>query len=206
MSIPVGLVLVALADTWESKLAAVVYALGVTALFGVSAAYHRLAWTPVGRERMKRLDHSMIFVLIAGNLHAVLPAGAGRDHHARDPGGCGGAGRSSASAWPPGIADKHGIGFGLYLALGWLVVIALPQLRESLTPAQVVITIVGGVIYTVGAMGLAPRWPDPSPHLRLPRGLARHDRGGRRVLRRGRVLPRDRRHLTRRASTTRCRR
>ena len=74
MSIPVGLVLVALADTWESKLAAVVYALGVTALFGVSAAYHRLEWTPVGRERMKRLDHSMIFVLIAATHTLFLPA------------------------------------------------------------------------------------------------------------------------------------
>src|SRR5262245_64874613 len=64
-SIPAGLALVAVAQTSTAKAAALVYSLGASALYGTSAAYHRGNWTDRGRAWMKRLDHSMIFVLIA---------------------------------------------------------------------------------------------------------------------------------------------
>ncbi|MEL7208409.1 MAG: hemolysin III family protein, partial [Actinomycetota bacterium] len=65
VSIPMGLVLVALAGTTSAKIAAVVYSFGVSALYGTSAAYHRGRWSAPARKWMKRLDHSMISVLIA---------------------------------------------------------------------------------------------------------------------------------------------
>ena len=66
VSVPAGIALVALADTGRARLAAAIFAVGLAGVFGASAAYHRMAWTDPARRRMKRLDHSMIFVLIAG--------------------------------------------------------------------------------------------------------------------------------------------
>ncbi len=67
VSIPAGIALVAIAEGWAARTAATVYALSLIAVFGSSAAYHRGDWTPKALRRMKRLDHSMIFVLIAGS-------------------------------------------------------------------------------------------------------------------------------------------
>src|SRR3954468_1058546 len=66
LSIPAGVALVLLARGVEARIAAVVYALGVATLYGVSGMYHRGAWSEAARARMKRLDHAAIFVMIAG--------------------------------------------------------------------------------------------------------------------------------------------
>ena len=85
-SLITGAVLVIVAPTDKAGLAAAIYALSVSALFGTSALYHRITWKPAARRWMRRLDHSMIFVLIAGTytpltlliLHGTLVArGAG---------------------------------------------------------------------------------------------------------------------------------
>src|SRR5437899_12520985 len=65
-SVPAGAALVAAAPTAAARFAAAVFGLSLAGMYGVSAAYHRLPWSPRSRRRMKRLDHSMIFVLIAG--------------------------------------------------------------------------------------------------------------------------------------------
>src|SRR5712692_7402858 len=66
VSVPAGLALVAAAPTATARVAALVFALSLIALYGTSAAYHRLPWNPRAKRWMKRLDHSMIFMLIAG--------------------------------------------------------------------------------------------------------------------------------------------
>src|SRR5688572_2935992 len=66
VSLVTGTVLVCLADGARERLAVTVYAVSVVLLFGTSAAYHRGTWGPRGHARMARLDHSMIFILIAG--------------------------------------------------------------------------------------------------------------------------------------------
>ena len=162
-SIPAGLVLVALAETAEARVAAVVYSFGVTALYGTSAAYHRGKWSPAARRRMKRLDHSMIFVLIAATytpicLLALEGATAVVVLVAVWSGALLGLGLATA-----GIAERRGIGFALYIGLGWVAVITLPQLLESLSPAQIIMILVAGILYTVGAIGLGTQWPDPFP-------------------------------------------
>ena len=61
-----GFILVFASSTDWARLASAVYTTALAGLFGVSALYHRIAWAPRARRRMRRLDHSMIFILIAG--------------------------------------------------------------------------------------------------------------------------------------------
>jgi hemolysin III len=71
VSIPCGAALIVAASAGRARLAAAVYALAVSALLGTSALYHRVTWRPAARRWMRRLDHSMIFVLIAGTYTPV---------------------------------------------------------------------------------------------------------------------------------------
>src|SRR6266700_4106681 len=66
VSLPAGAFIVGLAPTLATRLAALVFAFGVSGMLGASAAYHRLKWRPAGRVRIRTLDHSMIYVAIAG--------------------------------------------------------------------------------------------------------------------------------------------
>jgi len=165
LSIPAGLLLVALSPTVEARLAAVVYSLGVTALYGVSAAYHRGPWTEKGRTVMRRLDHAMIFVLIAATytpLCLLLLDGTSKWLFLGAIWFVALAGLTLALT---GISMKYGIGFVLYLALGWAAIFALPQFVAKMTPVQLGLLLAGGLFYTAGAIFLATRWPDPNPRV-----------------------------------------
>jgi hemolysin III len=163
LSIPAGLALVVAARTGEARVAALVYSLGVTGLYGASGAYHRGNWSPRARRWMQRLDHSMIFVLIAatytpfcllvleGTVSIVLLTAAWV-----------GAIAGLVLALT-GVAQKKGIGFTLYLVLGWLTLLAMPWLITHLSPLQLGLMALGGVLYTLGAICLGTRWPDPVP-------------------------------------------
>jgi hemolysin III len=70
-SVPAGIALVVVADSLVARVAVLVYALSLTAMFGTSAALHRLRWSPPARLRMDRLDRTMIYVLIAGSYTPV---------------------------------------------------------------------------------------------------------------------------------------
>src|SRR5918999_1190084 len=70
-SVPAAFALVRVAKDHTSRVAAIAFAVALCALYGVSATYHRFTWRPVARARMRRADHSMIFVLIAGTYTAV---------------------------------------------------------------------------------------------------------------------------------------
>ena len=163
VSIPAGITLVALAQGAKARLGAAIFAVSLTGLYGVSAAYHRGRWSLRAERLMKRLDHSMIFVLIAGSytpitLLALRPAWGIT---------------LLALAWTGaalGIlitvlrSDRwQRVGFVMYLALGWLAVIATPQLLRSLSRVEVALLATGGILYTVGAVVLASRRPDPRP-------------------------------------------
>jgi hemolysin III len=163
VSVPAGIVLVTLAETWAARIAAGIYALSLVAVFGASAAYHRGEWTPEALRRMKRLDHSMIFVLIAGSytpialliLHgpwsivilSVVWAGAV-------------AGITLKLIRIDGFSVLTA---ALYMAMGWFALVALPQLLHEMPAPALVLTIVGGLLYTVGAIIFAIRRPNPSP-------------------------------------------
>jgi hemolysin III len=167
VSIPAGIALVLAARSGLARLGVLVYALSLTAMFGTSAAFHRLRWSPRARPRMDRLDRTMIYVLIAGSYTPVCLL-------ALRPGW-----RVAflALVWTGaavGVAlvllrNRHrGIGvvrMVLYLGLGWLSLLILPQLARALGLGQLALGVVGGLLYTVGAVVLIRRRPDPNPRV-----------------------------------------
>jgi hemolysin III len=163
VALPAGLVLVAVARTTTARLAAIVYALSLAGLYGSSAAYHRFRWTPKSLRRMKRLDHSMIFVLIAGTYTPFLLLVV------REPSslillsivwGGAAAGIFLKMLRVDGLKVLTGT---LYIALGWLAVVAAPQIVRGLSGTALALLIAGGLLYTSGALVLATRRPNPIP-------------------------------------------
>jgi hemolysin III len=143
--------------------AVVVYAVALSLLYGVSAAYHRGRWTPEGRRRMRRLDHGTIFLMIAGTYTPICAVALGD----------GGDWALLATVWVlaavgfalalVGVAERPGVGHVLYIGLGWLGVLSLPDIAEAVGAGGVALLLGGGLLYTVGAFVLAARWPDPAP-------------------------------------------
>ena len=163
ISLVTGTVIVCLADDAQERVAASVYAASVALLFGTSAAYHRGRWSPRMHGLMSRLDHSMIFVLIAGTytpfclllldgwlrwtIFGVVWGGAAA-----------GIALRNAFRDPP-----RWVFVGLYLALGWVALAVLPQVLHTGGVVVFVLLLVGGVLYSLGAVVYARRHPDPSP-------------------------------------------
>jgi hemolysin III len=144
-------------------LGGVVYAVGMTAMFGVSAAYHRRAWSPAGRRRMRRIDHATIFLMIAGSYTPLcLLALRGSTGTVVLTAVWIGAGAGFCLALT-GIAEKAVIGLLCYIGLGWAMVLALPELSRQLSGSQIGLLLLGGVIYTAGGVVLGTRRPNPSP-------------------------------------------
>ncbi len=163
-SLPLGLGLVLAAGDARARIAVTVYALSVAGLFGTSALYHRVHWHSLTAHfRMRRLDHSMIFVLIAGTytpfallaLHGPLAlvilvvAWVGAL-----------AGIAFNLAWTSAPRWLHTI---LYIVLGWVAVAASPQLASAIGIGGLTLVALGGVLYTLGAIVYASKKPDPVP-------------------------------------------
>jgi hemolysin III len=164
VSLVLGLALVLAAPAGTPRLASAIYAFSVAALFGTSALYHRISWaSTTARRWMRRLDHSMIFVLIAGTytpfallaLHGTLAtvilvvvwAGAA-------------GGIVLKLLW---IDAPKWLVAVIYVALGWVAVAAFPDLVEELGITGTAMVAAGGVLYTAGAVVYALRRPDPAP-------------------------------------------
>ena len=163
ISLVTGTVIVCLADGARERVAAAVYAASVALLFGTSAAYHRGSWGPRAHGVMSRLDHSMIFVLIAGTytpFSLLLLHGWVRWVVFGIVWGGAAVGISLRNAFrsPP-----RWVFVVLYLALGWVAVGVVPQILSAGGVAVFVLVVVGGVLYSLGAVVYARRRPDPSP-------------------------------------------
>jgi hemolysin III len=163
-SLPLGLALVISAPSGRAALAVGIYALSVALLFGSSALYHRITWASAAARRwMRRIDHSAIFVLIAGTytpfalltldgtlatvILVAVWAGAG-------------AGILMTVLWID--APKWLIAI-VYVALGWVAVAAFPEMLDRLGITAVGLVAAGGALYTAGAVVYARRRPDPAP-------------------------------------------
>lgn len=144
--------------------ACAIYVATVLGLFGISALYHRHQWrSDLVRERMRRLDHSMIFVFIAGTytpLAALALSSTTRVVVLAVVWGGALGGVALQLAWP---AAPPWVGVPIYLALGWVAVFVLPDLLAHAGAAAVVLLLVGGALYTAGAVCYAIRRPDPWP-------------------------------------------
>jgi hemolysin III len=164
VAIVAGAALVAAAPPGRATLATAIYALTVVGLFGVSALYHRVNWSSAAARRwMRRLDHSMIFLVIAGTytpfallaLHGSLATAILIVVWA---GAFGGIVLNlvwiDAPKWVTAL---------VYVALGWVAVIAFPSLFDALGVTATALVAAGGVLYTLGALVYALRRPDPAP-------------------------------------------
>jgi hemolysin III len=164
VSLVTGAALVLAAPNGKARVAAVVYAISVAALFGVSALYHRINWaSEAARRWMRRLDHSMIFLLIAGTYTPfALLALEGRLATAILVAVWAGAlgGIVFKLAW---ISAPKWLVSTMYVVLGWVAVAAMPQLVARLGAVATSLVAAGGVLYTAGAVIYASRRPDPVP-------------------------------------------
>ncbi len=156
--------LAVLAPSARGLAAANVYGASVFTLFLVSAIYHRRNWPPRARAWMRRLDHSAIFLLIAGTytpLCLLLPASSGLPLLAIVWAGAA-IGILQSILW---VHAPRPLVVAVYVALGWAVFPVLPTLRTVLgTPALALLS-AGGAAYTIGAVIYAARRPDPFPRV-----------------------------------------
>ncbi len=163
-SLAAGTALVLEAGSLRERIAMLIYALSAAALFGTSALYHRVDWRSLAAKRwMRRLDHTMIFVLIAGSytpfallvLHGTLGVAI------------------LVAVWSTALAgavfklvwiDAPGwLIASSYVVTGWVAIVALPQLAGRLGLVAVGGLALGGLLYSVGAVVYARKRPDPVP-------------------------------------------
>ena len=149
--------------TTDERLCTSVYAFSVSAMLGTSALFHRRNWSPAGRRRMRRADHSMIFLCIAGTYTAV-------------------AGLSLSAGWAVLILSlvwggaAGGVALRLlwldapkwvvalpYVVVGWIAVVAMPELLHVMGGLGFALLLGGGICYTLGAVTYARKRPDPWP-------------------------------------------
>ncbi|MCO1577050.1 hemolysin III family protein [Crossiella sp. SN42] len=167
VSLVAGSTLIAVAASSVSARAALatsIYTVTILGLFGISALYHRRTWVTEGALRwMRRLDHSMIFLFIAGTytpfcLLAMEP-GLGSVILAVVWGGAL-AGVTLKLAWPEA---PRWLGVPIYIALGWVAIFVLPELGARGGITALVLLLVGGLFYTVGGIMYGIRRPNPWP-------------------------------------------
>jgi hemolysin III len=163
LSIPAGAVLILASERASARVAASIYTATLLLVFGTSAAYHRLARSPRARRVMQRLDHSMIYLLIAGTYTPMclvaLPHSWGIPILAAV-GGCAVVGVVLKLT---AFDRARVIAFVLYPVMGWAAIVASPALIHHLTAAQLVLVLGGGIAYTTGFPVLLTRRPDPWP-------------------------------------------
>ena len=164
VSIPAGLSVVALARTEAARAAVMVYALSLSGLYAASAAYHRVRWSPEMWLWMRRLDHSMIFLFIAGSYTPVALLAL------RPPWST----RVLATVWVGaviGIALKlfvrgwAALAQVLYMTRGWLAIFIVPQLIATISGLEIGLLFGGGVLYTAGAIVFGLQRPNPIPQV-----------------------------------------
>ena len=162
-SLVVGLLLVAVGETFLIRLACAVFVLTAGLLFGISAVYHRGTWTPQKAIMLRRFDHANIFLIIAGT-YTPLAVSMLEPRPAIT---------LLSIAWGGALI---GVCFRLfwtgaprwiyvpaYVALGWVAVFYMPQLQAGGGWAVVWLLVIGGLAYTAGAVMYALKRPNPSP-------------------------------------------
>lgn len=164
-AIPAAILLMALARPAAARVAAVMYGLSLVALFGTSAAYHRLNWTARALGRMRRLDHSMIYILIAGTYTPFALLVLRAPWAAVVMSLVGGGAIAGILIQAFAFHRLRVLTSTLYIVLGWLVLLAAPEVVQRLRISQLVPLLVGGVLYTAGAVTLATKRPNPSPRV-----------------------------------------
>ena len=163
LSVAAGIVLVSLAPSGSARIAAAIYAVTCTLLFGVSAVYHRREWGPRTYGFLRRFDHANIFLIIAGSytpFAVLLLDGPARIW-------------LLTLVWSGAVLGvlfrvfwSHAprwLYVPVYLALGWVAVVYLPQFLDEGAVVVLVLIATGGLLYSLGAVVYGTKRPNPSP-------------------------------------------
>jgi hemolysin III len=162
-SLAVGAAIVAAASGALERVAAAVFAATVSVMFGISALYHRITWRPAVRRWMRRLDHAAIYLLIAGTYTPFgLLALDGAWRWTLLPIVWGGALAAIVLkvAW---IDGPRWVTAAIAIGLGWVGIVAVPELYAEAGAFGLTLLAIGGVLYTGGAVVYARGRPDPLP-------------------------------------------
>ena len=165
VSLLTGAALIVAAQGGREVLAVSIYAFSLSALLGTSALYHRVTWNEGQRRWMRRLDHTMIFVLIAGTytpFALLVMEGTLAEVVLIGVWSLAVGGAVLNLAW--WNAPKWFTSL-VYISTGWVAIVALPQLWEQMGPVGVGLIALGGLLYTAGAVVYATKRPDPSPEV-----------------------------------------
>jgi hemolysin III len=163
VALAAGVVLIVLAPTAPSRIAAIAYALTSFVLFTTSAIYHRGSWSPTAERRLKRLDHANIFLLIAGSYtpFAILALnGEARVAVLSAVWGTALLGVGFRVFW---VGAPRWLYVPLYIGLGWAAAFFIPQLLRGAGIPAFVLVVVGGFLYTVGGIIYGLKRPNPFP-------------------------------------------
>jgi hemolysin III len=162
VSLVLGIILVLLSPP-EYRWAAALYSLTAIMLFGTSAVYHRFNWTPRNKVLLKRLDHSNIFLIIAGSYTpfavVLLPPDQEKVLLVLVWSGAL-AGVLFRVFW---VGAPRWLYTPIYIALGWVAIFYLPAFWAAGGPAVVILLAVGGLCYSAGGVVYALKRPNPSP-------------------------------------------
>src|SRR5918995_6472654 len=149
----------------DQQVAFGIFGLSLVALYGASALYHLLPVSPPAVARLRRLDHMTIFILIAGTYTPICVL-------------------ALEGGWSAGLLGlvwtlalcgvvlklfwmdiPRWLSVGLYLAMGWLAVIAAPAIFRAIPPGGIAWILGGGLVYSVGALIYGLKWPNPAPRV-----------------------------------------
>ncbi|MEA1902733.1 MAG: hemolysin III family protein [Actinomycetota bacterium] len=163
VAVVAGIVLIATAPTQEARFAAAVFVLTAAILFGTSALFHRGSWSPRVHGLLRRMDHANIFLIIAGSYTPfavlALPPDEGR--------------MLLVIVWAGAllgvvfrvfwVGAPRWLYTSLYVIVGWVAIFFLPELIDGAGVVPVVLIVLGGVLYSLGAIVYGLKRPDPSP-------------------------------------------
>jgi hemolysin III len=157
-----GLLLVLLAPA-SSRVPVAIYTAGVTAMYATSACYHRGRWSISAKQRMRRLDHSMILIGIAATYTPI--AAIGLDGSTARPllaavWGLAAAGIVIRNVW---LGAPRWAVSSVYIAVGWAALAVMPALWSQLGAVTFTLLLLGGLAYSLGALVYGRRRPDPVP-------------------------------------------
>ncbi len=157
------LILMVRTDSRPGRAALAVYLVTALMLFGNSAAYHCLRWSERVSAVLRRFDHSNIALFIAGTytpLAVLLVQGRSRVVLLTAIWACALTEVLCRNLW---MGAPRWLYTGLYILMGWAAIVWLPQFWHAGGPAVVILIMVGGLFYTLGAVVYALKRPDPSP-------------------------------------------
>ncbi|WP_460856515.1 PAQR family membrane homeostasis protein TrhA [Nocardiopsis coralliicola] len=163
LALAAGIVLIALAPTGPARAVSAVYALTSVLLFSTSAVYHVGRWSKKAVAVLRRMDHANIYLIIAGTYTpfvALVLDGALRTAMMALIWGGALAGVLFKVFW---VGAPRWLSTGLYLAIGWVAVLFIPDLVTGTHPATWILILAGGLLYSAGAVVYGLKRPDPAP-------------------------------------------